>query len=153
MGKTVCITESRGVAGISRYCLPASPDERGRFSTGAPAWPERSVQNDPDFTVLFGGGLVEGRGLRAELHVDGLAVDLVGPFEIRAMPFGGIAVAGALRPSALHHALQDGSLQKAVELLEFFLQGLAEALCWWAVGRAARGALRQGMMAIGPHES
>ena len=77
--------------------------------------------------MLFGGGLVEGRALRTELHVDGFTFDLIGPYEIGAVAFGGIAVAGALRPSALHHSLQDRSLQKIVELLEF-LQGLAETL-------------------------
>ena len=35
--------------------------------------------------MLFDGGLIERRGLRVELHVDGFALDLVGPFEVRAM--------------------------------------------------------------------
>jgi hypothetical protein len=32
------------------------------------------------------------------------------------MPFGGIAVASALDPTALHHALQDGSFQEMIHL-------------------------------------
>jgi hypothetical protein len=77
--------------------------------------------------VLLCGGLIERRSLRAELHIDGLAVGLVGPFEVRAVTSGGIAVAGALRLAALHHPLQDGSLEKVIQSLEFLL-GLAEWL-------------------------
>src|ERR1019366_8544684 len=51
-----------------------------------------------------------------------------GPFEIRAVAFGGIVVAGALLLAALHHPLQDGSLQEIIRLLDFPL-GLAEPLC------------------------
>ena len=73
--------------------------------------------------------------MRAELHVDGLALDLIGPFEIRAVTFGRVAAAGTLRPAALHQAFQNGSLQEVVELLEF-LPGLAETLliCFRAAG-------------------
>jgi hypothetical protein len=42
--------------------------------------------------VLFGGGLIERGGLRAELHVDSFALDLVGPFEVRVVTLGGIPV-------------------------------------------------------------
>jgi len=76
--------------------------------------------------MLFGGGLIERGGLRAEFHVDCLAPDLLGPFEVRAVPLGRIAVAGALRLATLHHALQDGPLQEIVQLLEI-LPDLAEA--------------------------
>ena len=65
--------------------------------------------------------------MRAELNIDGLAIGLVGPFEVWAVASGGIAVAGALRLAALHHPLQDGSLEKVIQLLEFLL-GLAESL-------------------------
>ena len=64
--------------------------------------------------------------MRAELNIDGLAIGLVGPFEVWAVASGGIAVAGALRLAALHHSLQDGPLQEIVQLVEF-LPGLAEA--------------------------
>src|ERR1039458_4975631 len=69
-------------------------------------------QNGLELPVLLGSGSVERCGLRAELDVDGLAFGLVGPFEIRAVAFGGIVVAGALLLAALHHPLQDGSLQE-----------------------------------------
>ena len=42
--------------------------------------------------MLFGGGLIERRGLRTELDVDGFALDLVGPFEVRAMTLGGVGI-------------------------------------------------------------
>src|ERR1039458_9212581 len=83
-------------------------------------------QHGLEFAVLFGGGLIERGGLRAELHVDRLALDFVGPFEVRAVTPGRIAVAGALRLAVLHHALQDGPLQEIVQLLEF-LPDLMEA--------------------------
>ena len=87
--------------------------------------------------MLFGRGLIERRGLLAELHVDGFAVDLVGPFKIRAMTLGGIPVAGAVGLAALHHSLQDGPLQEIPQLVEL-LTGLAEA---W-VGGAEEGRAR-----------
>ena len=65
--------------------------------------------------------------LAAELHVDRLAIGLVGPFEVGAVTFGGVAVAGALGMAALHHPLQDGSLEKVIQMLEL-LPGLAESL-------------------------
>jgi hypothetical protein len=77
--------------------------------------------------MLPGCRLVEWSGLWGELDVDGLAVDLIGPFEIGAMPFGRIAMAGALRPAALHHPFQDGSLQEEFQLEEFPLSDV-EAL-------------------------
>ena len=83
--------------------------------------------------MLLSGGLIQWRGLRAEFDIDGLALGLVGQLEIRAVTFGGIAVAGALRLAALHHPLQDGSLQEIIQLLEFSLD-LAESL-----GRGADG--------------
>lgn len=83
--------------------------------------------------MLLGGGLIQRRRLRAELDVDGLALGLVGQLEIRAVTLGGIAVAGALRLAALHHPLQDGSLQEIIQLLEFSLD-LAESL-----GSGAKG--------------
>src|ERR1035438_9785134 len=82
-------------------------------------------QNGLEFTVLSGGGLIERRCLGAEFDVDGLACSLIGPFEVRAVARGRIAVAGALWPAALHHPLQDGPLQKIVQLVEF-LPGLLE---------------------------
>ena len=84
--------------------------------------------------MLFGGGLIERRGLRAELHVDGFALDLVGPFEVRAMTLGRIPVAGAGGLATLHHSLQDGALEEIPQLVEF-LTSLAEA---W-VGGAGEG--------------
>ena len=60
--------------------------------------------------------------MRAELHVDGLAVDLVGPLEVRAVTLGRIAVSGALRVAALHHSLQDGTLQEIVQFAEVFAE-------------------------------
>ena len=81
--------------------------------------------------MLFGGGLIEWRGLGAELHVDGFALDLVGPFEIRAMTMGSIPLAGAVGVTALHHSFQDGPLQEIPQLVEF-LPSLAEARVWVA---------------------
>jgi hypothetical protein len=78
--------------------------------------------------------LVEWRSLGAELDVDGFAFGLIGPFEIRAVTFGGIAVASALRLTALHHSFQDGSLQKEIQLLEFSLN-VVELLRGGAEGR------------------
>ena len=70
--------------------------------------------------------MIERRGLGAELDVDGLSLDLVGPFEIRAMTMGSIPMAGAIGMAALHHALQNGPLQEIPQLVEF-LASLAEA--------------------------
>lgn len=44
------------------------------------------------------GGFIERRRFRGEFHVDGLSVGLVSPFEVGAVAFGRIAMAGALRP-------------------------------------------------------
>ena len=65
--------------------------------------------------------------MRAELNVDRLAFDFVGPFEVGAMTPSGILVAGTVRLAALHHALGDGPLQEILQVVEF-LPGLAEAL-------------------------
>src|SRR5260370_14700931 len=54
----------------------------------------------------FGGGLIKRGGLRAELQVDSLAVDFVGPFEVMAMELGGIATAGEVGLAARRHSLQ-----------------------------------------------
>ena len=93
-----------------------------------------SGQSGLEFAVLFDGGLIERRGLRAELHVDGFALDLVSPFEVRAMTLGRIPVASAVGLAALHHSLQDGPFQEISQLVEF-LTSLAEA---W-VGGAGEG--------------
>ena len=58
------------------------------------------------------------------------------------MTLGRVAVAGAPRLAALHHPLQDGPLQKEVQLVEF-LPDLVEAL-----GRGA-GKGRAGSFARG----
>src|ERR1035437_1679376 len=83
-------------------------------------------QSGLEFAVLFGGGLIERRGLGAELDVDGLSLELVGPFEIGAMTARSIPLASAVGMAALHHALQDGPLQEVLQLVEF-LASLAEA--------------------------
>jgi len=84
--------------------------------------------------VLFRGGQIERGGLRAEPQVDSLAVDFVGPFEVRAMALGGIAMAGAVGLAALHHSLQYGPLEKIPQLVKF-LTSLSEA----RVGGAGEG--------------
>ena len=88
--------------------------------------------------MLLCGCLIEQRSLRGEFHVDGLAVGFVGLFEVWAVTFGGIAVAGALRLAALHHPLQDGSLEKIIQMLEFLLR-LAESLGRDGEGRQSSG--------------
>ena len=79
--------------------------------------------------------MIERRGLGADLHVDGFSLDLVGPFEIRAMTMGSIPMAGAVGMAALHHALQDGPLQEIPQLVES-LAGMAEA--WVGVAEEDR---------------
>ena len=107
---------------VSQSSPPAWRVGLTRFATSAPTWPERSSV----YGVVWW-RLIEGRCLRAEFDVDGLAGGLIGPFEIRSVALGRVAVADALRLAALHHPLQNGALQETVELLEF-LPGQAEAL-------------------------
>jgi len=109
-------SRSAGTGGL--LCQASQRGSRQTFQSG---------QNGLEFPLLFGGGFIKRRRFRGELNVDGLAVDLVRPFEVRAVAFGRIVVAGALRSAALHHPLQDGSFQEVLELEEF-PPGLAEAL-------------------------
>lgn len=106
----------------------------GEARQGGSRQPLHPGQSGLEFAVLFGSGLVERRSLRAELHVDRLAVDLVGPFEVRPMPPGSVLVADAVDMAALHHAFRDGPFQEIFELEEF-LASLAEA----GVGGAGKG--------------
>ena len=101
------------MATVCLFCQTSQCGPRQTFQPG---------QNDLKLTVLFGGGLVERGCVGAEPDVDGLALGFVGPFEVRAVTFGGIVVAGALRLAALHHPLQDGSLQEIVQLPELSLR-------------------------------
>jgi hypothetical protein len=94
LGKTVCFNGAYPGLSVDIVYLLGQMSESGFRETLQPR------QNDLEFAVLFGGGFVEGSGMRAELHIDGLAFDLIGPFEIRAMTFGGVSAAGALRPAA-----------------------------------------------------
>ena len=98
----------------------------GQLGYGGSREALQSGQSGFELAVLPGGGLVERRGLRAELHVDRLAVDLIGPFEVRAVTQGGVPVAGAVRVAALHHPFQDGAFQEIPQLVEF-PASLAEA--------------------------
>src|ERR1017187_2199266 len=107
-------------------------------------------QSRLEFAVLFGGGLIERGGLRAGLDGDRLAVELVGPLEVGAVTLGRVAVAGAPRLAALHHPLQDGPLQKEVQLAEF-LPDLAEALGRGA-GKGRAGCFARGHDLYGLYE-
>ena len=113
-----CSRLSGSVATLGLLCQTRQRGSRQSLQSG---------QNSLEFPLLLGGGFIEQRRFRGELYVDGLAVGLVRPFEVGAVAFGWIVVAGALRSSALHHPLQDGAFQKVLELEEF-PPGLAEAL-------------------------
>lgn len=106
------------VASIGSICQPRQRRSRQTFQSG---------ENRFEFPLLLCGGFIERRRFGGELHVDGRAVGLISPFEVRAVAFGWIVVAGALRPAALHRPLQDGAFQKVLKL-EKFPPGLAEAL-------------------------
>jgi hypothetical protein len=82
---------------------------------------------------LLRGRLVDPAGLRAELHIYGFALDLVGPLPVRAMALRGGPMARATGLPALHSPFQDGSLTEAAQLLELLAE-LAKAL-----GVAIRG--------------
>lgn len=109
----------------------------GQLGQGSSRQTFQPSQSSFEFAVLFGGVLVEGSGLWAKLHVDSFAFDLVSPFEVGAMPLGGIPVTGAVGLAAFHHALQDGPLEEIPQLLEL-LTSLAEA----RVGGAGEGGWR-----------
>ena len=109
----------------------------GEARQGGSRQPLHPGQSGLEFAVLFGSSLVERRSLRTELHVERLAVYLIGPFEVRPMPPGSVPVAGAVGMAALHHAFRDGPFQEILELEEF-LASLAEA---W-VGGAGEGRSR-----------
>jgi hypothetical protein len=98
----------------------------------------QSGQNRFQLAVALGGGLVQGCGFRAELYVDRLAVDLIGPFEVGAVTFRRIAMAGAPGLAALHHPFGDGALQKVIQLQKLPLE-LLEALGVGAPGHGWRG--------------
>jgi hypothetical protein len=76
---------------VQRPCRPGSIDilsllgQTGECGSRQPLHPG---QNGLELAILFRGGQIQWGGLRAELHVDGLTVDLVGPFEVRAMTLG-----------------------------------------------------------------
>ena len=101
--------------------------------------------------MLFGSGLIDRRGLGTELYVDGLAVDLVGPFEVRTMTLGGMAMAGATRLAALHHSLQHRSLAEALQLFDApfeFMEALPVAFQDRAVLLAPNSSLGRGALHV-----
>jgi hypothetical protein len=106
----------------------------GQVGKGGSRQTFQASEDGLEFAVLLGGGVVEGRGLGAEFHVDGFAGNLIGPLEVGAVTLGGVAVASTLGPAAFHHSLQNRPFQEICELVEF-LPGLAETLVSVAEGR------------------
>jgi hypothetical protein len=89
----------------------------GQVGKGGSRQTFQASEDGLEFAVLLGGGVVEGRGLGAEFHVDGFAGNLIGPLEVGAVTLGGVAVASTLGPAAFHHSLQNRPFQEICELV------------------------------------
>ena len=61
----------------------------------------------------------DGHHFTSELHIDGFALGLIGPLEIRAVAFGRILATSALGLAALHHALEKRPFAEVVQFLKF----------------------------------
>ena len=61
-----------------------------------PVWPAaaglfgRVFEQDLQLSILEGGGSIQGRRFRRELHIDGFTVGLIGDFEVGPVALGGV---------------------------------------------------------------
>ena len=78
-----------------------------------------SIEQGPEFSILVRRGAKQGHHLAREFHIDGFALGLIRPLEVRTVAFGWILAASALGFAALHHALEKGSYAEVVQFLKF----------------------------------
>ena len=60
-----------------------------------------------------------GHYIASEFHIDGFALGLIGPLEVRPVAFGRVVTASALGLATLHHALEKRPFAEVLQLLKF----------------------------------
>ena len=78
-----------------------------------------SVEQGPQFSILVRRGAKQGHHIASEFHIDGFALGLIRPLEVRSVAFGWILAASAVGFAALHHALEKRSFAEVVHFLKF----------------------------------
>jgi len=71
---------------------------------------------------LLCGGLIDRHLIRGKANVDGFAFGLIGPFKVRPVAFGRIAVTGTAILSAFHHPFQHCSFAKIANFVDLLSQ-------------------------------
>ena len=78
-----------------------------------------SIEQGPQFSILVSGGAKNGHYVASEFHIDGFALGLIRPLEVRSVAFGRVLAASALGLATLHHALEQRPFAEVLQLLKF----------------------------------
>ena len=78
-----------------------------------------SVEQGPQFPILVRRGAKHGHHIASEFHIDGFALGLIRPLEVRPVAFGRVVTASALGLATLHHALEKRPFAEVLQLLKF----------------------------------
>ena len=101
---------SVAMGGLCPLGLMAQGSLRQRF---------QSVEQGLQFPILVRGGAKQGHHLASEFYIDGFAVGLIRPLEVRSVAFGRILAASALGLAALHHPLEKRPFAEVLQFLKF----------------------------------
>lgn len=78
-----------------------------------------SIEQGSQFSILVRRGAKDGHHIAGEFHMDGFALGLIRPLEVRPVPFRWILAASALGLATLHHALEKRPFAEVLQVLEF----------------------------------
>ena len=77
-----------------------------------------TIERGLQFSILLRSGAKHGHHFGSEFHIDGFAIGLIRPLEVRSVAFGRVLAASALGFAAFHHPLQNCTFAEILDLLE-----------------------------------
>ena len=83
-----------------------------------------SIEQGPQFSILVRRGAKQGHHIASEFHIDGFALGLIRPLEVRPVAFGRVVTASALDLATLHHALEKRAFAEVLQLLKLLFESL-----------------------------
>ena len=77
-----------------------------------------TIEQGLQFSILLRSGAKHGHHFGSEFHIDGFAIGLIRPLEVRSVAFGRVLAASALGFAAFHHALEKRPFAEVPQLVE-----------------------------------